>query len=115
VALPPVALVQIGDFYFVLDGHHRISVAQAYGQRDIEARVTAWRVSGPLPWEASTAAPCPPPVACLTPIARLASAVRQTATLMGERIRASLQRTLKAVGPAFRARHARDTKELLWT
>jgi hypothetical protein len=49
--LPPVDLVQVGDLYFVQDGHHRISVARALGQRDIEARVTVWHVSGPLPWE----------------------------------------------------------------
>ena len=52
VALPPIALIQIGDIYFVLDGHHRISVARALGQRTIEAQVVVWQVSGPLPWEA---------------------------------------------------------------
>lgn len=50
--LPPVVLVQVGDVYFVRDGHHRISVARARGQLDIEAEVTAWQVGGPLPWEA---------------------------------------------------------------
>ncbi len=50
-ALPPVDLVQVGNLYFVQDGHHRISVARALGQPDIEARVTVWHVSGPLPWE----------------------------------------------------------------
>ena len=49
--LPPVDLVQVGDLYFVQDGHHRISVARALGQTDIEARVTVWRVTGLLPWE----------------------------------------------------------------
>jgi hypothetical protein len=48
-ALPPVELIQVGDIYFVLDGHHRISVARAMGQRDIEARVMVWRVIGSLP------------------------------------------------------------------
>lgn len=47
--LPPVVLVQVGDVYFVRDGHHRISVARALGQLDIEAEVTVWHVSGPLP------------------------------------------------------------------
>jgi hypothetical protein len=51
--LPPVSLVQLGDLYFVLDGHHRISVARALGQQQIEARVTIWQVEGPLPWERS--------------------------------------------------------------
>jgi hypothetical protein len=49
--MPPVELIQVGDVYFVRDGHHRISVAQALGQREIEAEVTVWQVSGPLPWE----------------------------------------------------------------
>ena len=49
--LPPVDLVQVRDCYFVQDGHHRISVARALGQTNIEARVTVWHVSGPLPWE----------------------------------------------------------------
>jgi hypothetical protein len=49
--LPPVDLVQVGNLYFVQDGHHRISVARALGQRHIEARVTVWHVSGSLPWE----------------------------------------------------------------
>jgi hypothetical protein len=47
--LPPVELVQVGDIYFVLDGHHRISVARAMGQRAIEASVMVWRVTGSLP------------------------------------------------------------------
>ncbi|HSR34285.1 MAG TPA: hypothetical protein VLY63_27270 [Anaerolineae bacterium] len=52
--LPPVDLVQVGDLYFVQDGHHRISVARALGQKHIEARVTVWHVSGPLPWDTRT-------------------------------------------------------------
>jgi hypothetical protein len=50
-ALPPVALIQVGGIYFVLDGHHRISVAQALGQQAIEAKVVEWQVEGSLPWE----------------------------------------------------------------
>jgi hypothetical protein len=50
-ALPPVVLIQVGNTYFCRDGHHRISVARALGQLDIEAEVTVWHVSGPLPWE----------------------------------------------------------------
>jgi hypothetical protein len=42
VVLPPVELIQIGDIYFVRDGHHRISVAKAFGQEEIEAEVTVW-------------------------------------------------------------------------
>ena len=50
--LPPVVLVQVGHVYFVRDGHHRISVARALGQLDIEAEVTIWQVSGELPCDA---------------------------------------------------------------
>ncbi len=54
VALPVVDLIQIGDLYFVRDGHHRISVARAWGQETIDAEVTVWEVVGPLPWEKRT-------------------------------------------------------------
>jgi hypothetical protein len=37
--LPPVELIQVGDVYYVRDGHHRISVAKAAGQQEVEARV----------------------------------------------------------------------------
>jgi hypothetical protein len=54
-ALPPVELIQVGDVYFVRDGHHRISVARAFGQQDIEAEVTVWQIQAPAneptPWE----------------------------------------------------------------
>jgi len=43
VALPLVELVQVGDIYFVRDGHHRISVARALGQTEIEAEVRVWQ------------------------------------------------------------------------
>lgn len=36
---PPVELVQLGELYFVRDGHHRVSVARALGRRVIIARV----------------------------------------------------------------------------
>jgi len=48
IGLPPVLLVQVCDMYFVRDGHHRISVARALGQSDIEAHVSVWHVTGPL-------------------------------------------------------------------
>ncbi len=37
--LPPVQLYQVGQVYFVLDGHHRISVAREQGQEYIDAEV----------------------------------------------------------------------------
>lgn len=45
LTLPPVELVQVGDTYFVRDGHHRISVARHMGQKEIEAEVTVWETS----------------------------------------------------------------------
>lgn len=48
ITLPPVKLVQLGDTYFVQDGHHRISVAKALGQLDIDAEVTVWNYVEPV-------------------------------------------------------------------
>jgi len=38
--LPPVNLVQIADNYYVVDGHHRVSVAKSLGHDEILANVT---------------------------------------------------------------------------
>ena len=42
--LPPISLVQVGDIYFVQDGHHRVSIALANEQEQIKANVTIMRV-----------------------------------------------------------------------
>lgn len=39
ISLPPVVLYKVGDVYFVVDGHHRVSVARKQGQIFIEAEV----------------------------------------------------------------------------
>lgn len=39
ISLPPVVLYKVGDVYFVVDGHHRVSVARRQGQLFIEAEV----------------------------------------------------------------------------
>ena len=57
VPLPPVDLIQVGDRYFVRDGHHRISVARTFGQHFIEAETTVYEMAGPLPWEKPVASP----------------------------------------------------------
>ena len=49
--LPPVSLYKVGAFYFVLDGHHRLSVASYQGVEWIDAEVTEfgaglWRGQG---------------------------------------------------------------------
>ncbi len=47
--LPPVELIRVGEVYFVRDGHHRISVAAALGQWEIDALVTEWEIDAVLP------------------------------------------------------------------
>ena len=39
VSLPPVVLYKVGQVYFVVDGHHRVSVAREQGQEFIDAEV----------------------------------------------------------------------------
>jgi hypothetical protein len=44
--LPPVELVQVGDDYFVADGHNRVAAARRAGGVDIDADVTQLLVPG---------------------------------------------------------------------
>jgi hypothetical protein len=44
--LPAVSLYKVGGFYFVLDGHHRVSVAQLPRRRVIDAYVTEFGAGG---------------------------------------------------------------------
>ncbi|MEM7126503.1 MAG: hypothetical protein AAF702_09270 [Chloroflexota bacterium] len=46
--LPVIELIQIGEHYFVLDGHHRISVAKLLGQKEMEAAVDVWETEGDI-------------------------------------------------------------------
>jgi hypothetical protein len=39
ISLPPVVLYKVGQVFFVVDGHHRVSVARGQGQLYIEAEV----------------------------------------------------------------------------
>lgn len=39
ISLPPVVLYKVGEVYFVVDGHHRVSVAREQGQLYIDAEV----------------------------------------------------------------------------
>ena len=52
--LDPVELYRCSGSYYVLDGHHRIAVARALGQRSVWALVTEVRLNNP-------AAACPAP------------------------------------------------------
>ena len=42
-AMPPIDVFRIGDLHFVQDGHHRVSVARALGDKDINANVVEVR------------------------------------------------------------------------
>lgn len=46
--LPPIQLYQVGDAYFVRDGHHRVSVARKTGQSYIDAEVIEMQTRAPL-------------------------------------------------------------------
>ena len=48
--LPPVSLYKVGGFYFVLDGHHRVSVARFHGVEWIDAYVTEFGATGGGVW-----------------------------------------------------------------
>lgn len=47
IKLPPVELIRIDDHYFVVDGHHRLSIAQAMGETAIAANVTIHEIVTP--------------------------------------------------------------------
>jgi hypothetical protein len=47
--MDPVELYQCDGSYYVLDGHHRIAVARALGQRSVGARITEVRLNQPGP------------------------------------------------------------------
>jgi uncharacterized ParB-like nuclease family protein len=46
--LPPVELYQVGDTFFVSDGHHRISVVRRIGAETIQAHVYEYQTRVPL-------------------------------------------------------------------
>jgi hypothetical protein len=48
--LPPVSLYKVGGLYFVLDGHHRVSVAHYHGVEWIDAHVTEFGAAGGGLW-----------------------------------------------------------------
>jgi hypothetical protein len=48
VSLPPVLLYKVGEVYFVVDGHHRVSVAREQGQEFVDAEVRECQVKVPV-------------------------------------------------------------------
>jgi hypothetical protein len=47
--MDPVELFRCNGSYYVLDGHHRIAVARALGERSVSALVTEVRLNNPAP------------------------------------------------------------------
>ena len=46
LGLPPISVYRFEGRHYVRDGHHRVSVARALGQADIDADVTELLPSG---------------------------------------------------------------------
>jgi hypothetical protein len=46
--LPPIDVYRVGDGYYVIDGHHRVSVARSLGRDTINARVIDVQTRAPL-------------------------------------------------------------------
>lgn len=46
--LPPIDVYRVGDGYYVIDGHHRVSVARSLGRETINARVIDVQTRAPL-------------------------------------------------------------------
>src|SRR5580704_18237992 len=46
-SIPPIDVYQVGELYFVVDGHHRVSIALAMGQKVIDAYVTEIQTAVP--------------------------------------------------------------------
>jgi hypothetical protein len=49
---PPIVVYQLGDAYFVIDGHHRVAIARQRGMEMIDAEVTELRARWHLPADA---------------------------------------------------------------
>lgn len=46
--LPPIDVYKVGEAYYVIDGHHRVSVARSLGRPTINARVVEVKTRAPL-------------------------------------------------------------------
>lgn len=47
-AFPPIDVYDIGGAYYVVDGHHRVSVAKRLGHKQIQATVITFRPDAPV-------------------------------------------------------------------
>lgn len=43
--VPPIDVIQVGDVYYISDGHHRVSAAKALGKIAIDANITRWHTA----------------------------------------------------------------------
>lgn len=46
--LPPIDVYKLDDTYYVIDGHHRVSVARSLGRDSVNARVVEVRTRAPI-------------------------------------------------------------------
>jgi hypothetical protein len=46
--MPPIEVFRLGELHFVIDGHHRVSVARAQGDTDIDAYVREVQTKVPV-------------------------------------------------------------------
>jgi hypothetical protein len=46
--VPPIDVYQLEDAYYVIDGHHRVSIARVLGRDRIEAKVTEVKTRAPI-------------------------------------------------------------------
>jgi hypothetical protein len=51
-AFPPIVVYQLGEAYFVIDGHHRVAIARRQRMETIDAEVTELRARWHLPADA---------------------------------------------------------------
>ncbi len=51
-AFPPIVVYQLGDAYFVIDGHHRVAIARQNRMETIDAEVTELKARWHLPADA---------------------------------------------------------------
>lgn len=51
-AFPPIVVYQLGDVYFVIDGHHRVAIARQNRMDTIDAEVTELKARWHLPADA---------------------------------------------------------------
>ena len=73
-AMPPIEVFRVGDLHFVRDGHHRVSVARALREKDINARVTEVRTRLGADSELQDAGPAAEGARARVPRARAAPA-----------------------------------------